>query len=88
VLWGFDITWPLDKEGKPVEQDIMKMVYGFLSTPQEFKAKFTPRSAKHAQIFRQEWEGASTLKFEANPTSPTKGRYHVCESQGLYQSIE
>ena len=61
VLWGFDITWPLDKDGKPVEQDIMKMVYGFLSTPQEFKAKFTPRSPKHAQIFREEWEGTLHL---------------------------
>jgi hypothetical protein len=57
VLWGFNITWPVDKNGQKIEQDVMRMVYGFMSTPEEFKATFTPRSAKHAKIFRQEWAG-------------------------------
>jgi hypothetical protein len=57
VLWGFDITWPVDENGQKIKQDIMKMVYGFMSTPEEFQATFKVRSGKHARIFRQEWAG-------------------------------
>jgi hypothetical protein len=57
VLWGFDITWPKYKDGRKIDQDIMPMCEGFMSTPAEFKATFTPRSAKRAEIFRQEWAG-------------------------------
>jgi hypothetical protein len=72
VLWGFDITWPVDKDGKRLEQDIMPMVYGFLSTPQEFKASFTPRSEKHARIYRQEWAGTSSQHKLLTPTAAQK----------------
>jgi hypothetical protein len=56
-LWGFDITWPTDKAGNKIDQNIMEMVYGFMSTPKEFKATVTPRSAKRTKIMRDEWEG-------------------------------
>jgi hypothetical protein len=59
ILWGFDITWPVDENGQKIEQDIMKMVYGFMSTPDEFQATFKVRSKKHARVFRREWAGLS-----------------------------
>jgi hypothetical protein len=57
VLWGFDITWPVDENGQKIKQDLMPMVPGFMTTPMEFQAIFTPRSQKHANLFRKEWEG-------------------------------
>jgi len=57
VLWGFDISWATDKNGQKIEQNILKMVDGFMSTPENFKAKVTPRSEKRAKIFRDEWSG-------------------------------
>jgi hypothetical protein len=66
ILWGFDITWPKDANGNNIAQDIMKMVYGFMSTPEEFKALFKVRSPKHAKIFRQEWAGMLHLILLAN----------------------
>jgi hypothetical protein len=64
VLWGFDITWPVDENGQKIDQDIMKMVYGFMSTPDEFQAIFKVRSEKRARIFREEWAGMSNLIYQ------------------------
>jgi hypothetical protein len=66
VLWGFNITWPLDKNGQKIEQDIMKMADGFMSTPAEFKAKFTVRDQKRAKIFRGEWAGNFLTHWNAD----------------------
>jgi hypothetical protein len=37
------------------------MVDGFMSTPENFKAKVTPRSEKRVMIFRDEWAGLCPL---------------------------
>jgi hypothetical protein len=82
VLWGFDIRWPVDENGQKVEQDIMKMVYGFMSTPEEFQATFKVRSEKHARIFRQEWAGLFH-QVHSLIISSTEGRNQICSSQAL-----
>jgi len=64
VLWGFDITWPADKNDQIVEQNLLKMVDGFMSTPEKFKATVTCRSENRAKIFREEWAGTRRKIFE------------------------
>lgn len=66
VLWGFDITWPTDKNGQRTEQNILKMVDGFMSTPENFKATVTPRNAKRTKIFRDEWAGSHYKWLRSN----------------------
>jgi len=64
VLWGFDITWPTYRSGQKIEQNILKMVDGFMSTPENFKARVTPRSENRAQICRDEWAGMRGRSFQ------------------------
>jgi hypothetical protein len=64
VLWGFNITWPTDKNGQRIEQNILKMVDGFMSTPEKFKATVTRRSENRARIFREEWAGMRRKMFQ------------------------
>ena len=64
VLWGFDIAWPTNKNGQRIEQNILKMVDGFMSTPENFKATVTCRSENRAKIFREEWAGTRRKFFE------------------------
>jgi len=66
VLWGFDLTTPTNKNGQKIEQNILKMVDGFMSTPENFKAIVTPRSAKRAKIFRDEWAGSRYTSLRPN----------------------
>lgn len=86
VLWGFDITWPVNKGGQRIDQDIMPMVDGFMSTPSEFRATFTPRSAKRSKIFRDEWAGISFCNFWLIPSAAER-RHQICASQRIHLTI-
>jgi len=86
VLWGFDITWPVDKTGHKIDQDIMPMIEGFMSTPAEYRATFTPRSAKRSKIFRDEWAGKRS-DCGMLISSSTKGGHQICPPQGILLGI-
>jgi hypothetical protein len=60
VLWGFDIGYDYDENGKRIEVDLNAYAGGGLSKPMPFKAKITPRSGLHADMMRREWENTDT----------------------------
>ena len=57
MLWGFNFTKKLNKDGSevPVTE---KMVPGFFSVPERFKCDIKARSPAHAKVMRSEWEKA------------------------------
>jgi hypothetical protein len=55
VLWGFDIGYDYDENGKKIGVDLNKYAGGGLSKPMPFKARITPRSQRHADIIQREW---------------------------------
>ena len=46
--------------GRRVEVDLHAYAGGGLHKPLPFKARIVPRSEKHKEIMRREWEGCST----------------------------
>ncbi|KZT04799.1 cytochrome P450 [Laetiporus sulphureus 93-53] len=64
LLWGIDISAPLDPETKqPLLPDIAddnNWTEGFVTGPRMFKVNFMPRSEKHARITRKYYEEAQS----------------------------
>ena len=58
TLWGFNITKPVGKDGKPIDPDT-SMVRGFLSVPVPFRCEITPRTARHAEVIRADFAEAT-----------------------------
>jgi cytochrome P450 len=51
TLWGFNVQYSLDKEGKPIQPDT-EYAQGVVSHPKDFKCEITPRSPAHAELMR------------------------------------
>jgi hypothetical protein len=79
LLWGFNLDFAKDENGNdiPIDFTTKGLSPGFLSIPKPFKCcifpsvfvvdvAITPRSAKHAKVFRDEWEEAKRtgVQFE------------------------
>jgi hypothetical protein len=64
LLWGFDISPPIDPNtGKKEVVDTWAYEPGASMIPKRFKAVFTARSPEREQIIRREWKEAEmTLK--------------------------
>lgn len=61
LLWAFDFEKAIDDQGREIVPDENDLFGGFLVQPSPFPAKITPRSEKHAQAIRQEWNECQTL---------------------------
>lgn len=61
LLWAFDIGKALDREGKQVVPDPEKLTAGFVVQPEPFPARITPRSGRHAEVLRRDWEACQEL---------------------------
>lgn len=57
MLWGFNLGKKTRKDGKVVEVTA-KMAPGFFSIPEKFECDIRPRSMKHAELMKREWERA------------------------------
>ncbi|KAH6645425.1 cytochrome P450 [Truncatella angustata] len=58
LLWAFDISKAADGQGTLITPDPEKFTGGMAACPEDFPARFTPRSERHARIIRSEWEDA------------------------------
>ncbi|GKT55878.1 cytochrome P450 [Colletotrichum tofieldiae] len=58
ILWAFKIEPGLGPDGKAIELDTSYAAYeeGFLHSPKDYNVRFVPRSERHAEILRQEFE--------------------------------
>ena len=57
TLWGFNISKAIGSDGKVIEPDTA-MIRGFLSVPTPFPCQITPRTARHAEIMREDFKEA------------------------------
>jgi hypothetical protein len=64
LLWAFNFKKAQDEKGNEVTPDIDKLTQGLFVLPQPFPAKITPRSEKHAQRIREEWDQSLPLLDE------------------------
>ncbi|KAF2196383.1 cytochrome P450 [Delitschia confertaspora ATCC 74209] len=58
MLWGFEFLPQKDTTGQEVMPDPNDLTEGFIVVPRPFPANIKPRSERHAQIMREEWEKA------------------------------
>jgi hypothetical protein len=57
LLWGFDLSPPIDpKTGKPAHVDTWAYEPGASMIPKRFEAIFKVRGFEREQIIRREWE--------------------------------
>ena len=63
LAWGFDFLPPLDPvTGKEVPRDDISVdvksafTDGVSSGPKDYKCRIVPRSLKHAEIMKKDWE--------------------------------
>jgi len=57
IMWAFDISKPLDENGKAIEPSTDALP-GFLLTPVKFACHFQPRSAAHVKVIETAWAHA------------------------------
>ena len=57
VLWAFNISKKLDKEGNAIEPNTA-MVPGWMTIPQPFECSITPRSEQKAALITEIWQEA------------------------------
>ncbi|KAF2280356.1 cytochrome P450 [Westerdykella ornata] len=57
IMWAFDISKPVDENGRAIEPS-KEALPGFLLTPVKFGCHFEPRSARHAEIIEKAWAQA------------------------------
>lgn len=65
LLWAFNFEKAVDAQGREIVPDENDLTEGLLVQPHPFPAKITPRSEKHVQAIRKEWEGCQTLLDES-----------------------
>ncbi|KAF2011782.1 cytochrome P450 [Aaosphaeria arxii CBS 175.79] len=63
VLWGFNIAKKIGPDGHPIEPSQV-MVRGFMSVPEEFDCKITPRSEQHVKVMRHDFGEAEQKGME------------------------
>ena len=56
MLWAFNFEKSTDTAGKEITPDPNDLVGGLAASPRPFPAKIVPRTEKHAQAIRTEWE--------------------------------
>lgn len=59
ILWAFKIEPGVGADGKAIDLDTSYAAYdeGFLHSPKDYKVRFVPRSERHAEVVRKEFEG-------------------------------
>jgi hypothetical protein len=62
IMWGFDIQKPVGEQWKVDDVDD-----GLLSIPKNSNVVIRPRSEKHANVFRKEWELAQKEGLHYSP---------------------
>lgn len=65
LLWAFDFERAVHAQGREIIPDQEDLTEGFLVQPSPFLAKMTPRSEKHAQAIRKEWDDCQMLLDES-----------------------
>ena len=63
TLWGFDIAKAAGSDGKLIEPETA-MVRGFLSVPKPFQCQISTRSARHAEVIREDFVKAEALGIQ------------------------
>ncbi|KAH7133926.1 cytochrome P450 [Dactylonectria macrodidyma] len=58
LLWAFTIEPALNVDGRPILPDPDKLTQGFVCMPEEFPARFVPRSKEREAMIIQEWREA------------------------------
>ncbi|OAG44327.1 hypothetical protein AYO21_01323 [Fonsecaea monophora] len=61
LLWGFELSKPLDKNGVPITPDIDDLVGGITVQPRDYQAVFKPRSPEKVKIIRDAAREAQSL---------------------------
>lgn len=56
MLWAFDIKPALDEKGDEIELDTDAYEDGLLIQPKKYQVRFLPRSEKHLEVVRREYE--------------------------------
>lgn len=59
LLWAFEISPPLDTEGRPVRPDPTACRNGITAEPDTFGVVMTPRSKGHVQAIQHSWPGVA-----------------------------
>lgn len=65
LLWAFNFEKAVDDQGREIVPDEDDFSEGLLVQPNPYQAKITPRSEKHAQAIRDEWEKCQILLDES-----------------------
>jgi cytochrome P450 len=61
ILWAFDISPKIGKDGKPILPDPEKLTQGFVCMPEPFECEIKPVNKERATIIEREWEEAKGL---------------------------
>lgn len=64
LLWAFNFDKAVNAHGAKITPDQDDLMEGLLTRPSSFPAKITPRSEKHAQMLRDEWDECRILLDE------------------------
>lgn len=64
LLWAFRIEPALDEAGRPVKLDLEAYQNGFIREPRPYKVRFVPRSEKHAEVVRRNFEAVESYLKE------------------------
>lgn len=65
LLWAFEFRKTRDDQGREITPDPDDVAQGLLMFPRPFPLQITPRSEKHAQVVREEWEACQALLDES-----------------------
>lgn len=56
ILWAYDIKPEIDEKGNELEVDTDAYDDGLLCCPKPFKVRFVPRSEKHVEVIKADFE--------------------------------
>jgi hypothetical protein len=56
LVWAFNISKAVDREGNEITPDQEALEGGLAAMPKPFPAKIFPRSEKHAEVIKQNWD--------------------------------
>ncbi|KUI59392.1 Fumitremorgin C synthase [Cytospora mali] len=64
LLWAFNLERAVDANGQEIVPNADDLTQGFLVQPKPFPAKITPRSERHAELVKKEWEDCQVFLDE------------------------
>lgn len=66
LLWGFDLGLAKDENGMEIELDFStrSLQLGSTSVPKPFRCEIRPRSKRHEEVLRAEWEEAKEMGID------------------------